>query len=364
MNDYFISSELTSRSKNIFGNRRVNFISDFIEKFEVEVSNLNSDFNIFSKINPPMLIGLNRRVSNKRVEHNPNVVDSFDGAEINFFEDNDSREFDSFDIALHDCKVMILNEFKRVKKYENAQVNVLKNSIITSSFTYVDDYTEIFTTQDKIESKFSEIKTRKGDILEVLNNVEIKDASLNSMSSSFFEKLEDLYDRAYSKSDDVDNKYTIEYLLNIAQVERIYNLVKIIDKHKSTLDEKKIKIDLFVDVVNSFFMQTDKKLIINSIGNVYISIKDSEHKVEIDELSSGEKQLVIIIANMVFSRKANLIAIIIDEPEISLHIKWQDMFISALKKINRDIQIILATHSPDIIGEYDDCCTPIQRWCK
>ncbi|WP_368853758.1 AAA family ATPase [Vibrio parahaemolyticus] len=53
-----------------------------------------------------------------------------------------------------------------------------------------------------------------------------------------------------------------------------------------------------------------------------------------------------------------------DEPEISLHIKWQDMFISALREINSDIQLILATHSPDIIGEYDDYCTSIEKWEK
>ncbi|WP_101903945.1 AAA family ATPase [Vibrio azureus] len=103
-------------------------------------------------------------------------------------------------------------------------------------------------------------------------------------------------------------------------------------------------------------------MVINSIGNIYASIKNSSHKVEIDELSSGEKQLVIIIANMVFSRKNDINSIIIDEPEISLHIKWQDMFISALREINSNIQLILATHSPDIIGEYDDYCTPIERW--
>ncbi|MBF4382210.1 hypothetical protein EAY01_24795, partial [Vibrio anguillarum] len=104
------------------------------------------------------------------------------------------------------------------------------------------------------------------------------------MSSSFFEKLDGLYDKAFAKNKAREEmKFTLEYLLNITQVERIYNLVKIIDKHKSNLDEKRKKIDLFEKVVNYFFDETDKKIVINSIGNIYVSIKNSSHKVEIDE---------------------------------------------------------------------------------
>lgn len=128
------------------------------------------------------------------------------------------------------------------------------------------------------------------------------------------------------------------------------------------LDEKRKKINLFEKTVNSFFSQTDKKIIVNSIGNLTVAIINSSHRVEVEELSSGEKQLIIIIANMIFSKRIDIRNIIIDEPEISLHIKWQDMFISALRSLNTDTQLILATHSPDIIGDYDEFCTPINSW--
>lgn len=357
-----ISIEAINKPKSLFGNRGA-ALTDFVETYEKKILNDDSSFNLFSKINPPLLIGLNRRVPRKRyasLEDN----EIFDHHEYNPFEENEQNEIDSFDVALSDCKKLITSEFKRIKRYESIKINDLRNNIISSSFTYIDKFDDIVGIKSKMASRISEIRGRKNEILEVLNNIDSKDSSLSFMSASFFEKIETLYNKEIvNKSNDPDNlQFTFEYILNITQVERIFSLVKIIDKHKSELDFKRRKLDLFERVVNSFFEQTDKILIINSIGGIHVKIKDSSHKIEIDELSSGEKQLVIIIANMVFSTRYNMSNIIIDEPEISLHIKWQDMFISALREINTDIQMILATHSPDIIGDYDDCCTPIEKW--
>ncbi|GBQ13317.1 hypothetical protein CFR78_14335 [Komagataeibacter rhaeticus] len=43
-----------------------------------------------------------------------------------------------------------------------------------------------------------------------------------------------------------------------------------------------------------------------------------------------------------------------DEPELSLHIDWQENLVPSLKKINPNSQVIFATHSPDIVGAYKD----------
>ncbi|WP_194553965.1 hypothetical protein, partial [Vibrio anguillarum] len=130
-------------------------------------------FNIFSNINAPMLIGLNRRISNKKSDL-LSKNDLFESYDIKLFDENIGREIDSFDVALNDCKRLVNNEFKRIKKYENAQLNTLRNNIITSSFTYIDNYDGIIDSQSMIESRFLEVKERKNEILDVLNNIEIK----------------------------------------------------------------------------------------------------------------------------------------------------------------------------------------------
>ena len=68
-------------------------------------------------------------------------------------------------------------------------------------------------------------------------------------------------------------------------------------------------------------------------------------------LSSGEKQLLILLTQTLLQEKQPFI-FIADEPELSLHIEWQRNIIGAINQINPNAQIIVATHSPEIAGQW------------
>ena len=70
---------------------------------------------------------------------------------------------------------------------------------------------------------------------------------------------------------------------------------------------------------------------------------------DINDLSSGEKQLFLRTLSIKMLEPNNSI-ILIDEPELSLHPKWQQRIIEVYKKIGENNQIIVATHSPHILG--------------
>lgn len=70
---------------------------------------------------------------------------------------------------------------------------------------------------------------------------------------------------------------------------------------------------------------------------------------DINDLSSGEKQLFLRTLSIKMLEPKNSI-ILIDEPELSLHPKWQQRIIEVYKKIGENNQIIVATHSPHILG--------------
>ena len=70
---------------------------------------------------------------------------------------------------------------------------------------------------------------------------------------------------------------------------------------------------------------------------------------DINYLSSGEKQLFLRTLSIKMLEPKNSI-ILIDEPELSLHPKWQQRIIEVYKKIGENNQIIVATHSPHILG--------------
>ena len=75
----------------------------------------------------------------------------------------------------------------------------------------------------------------------------------------------------------------------------------------------------------------------------------SGKKFGINELSSGEKQLFLRTLAIKMLNPENSI-ILIDEPELSLHPKWQQRIVDVYRKIGKNNQIIIATHSPHILG--------------
>jgi predicted ATPase len=74
----------------------------------------------------------------------------------------------------------------------------------------------------------------------------------------------------------------------------------------------------------------------------------------IKTLSSGERQILIAITYLCFLTKSSGI-FVIDEPELSLHLAWQQQLVEGLKAVKpAGCQIILATHTPEIVGRAPD----------
>lgn len=71
------------------------------------------------------------------------------------------------------------------------------------------------------------------------------------------------------------------------------------------------------------------------------------------QLSSGEKQLLILLMETLLQEEKPAV-LIADEPELSLHVLWQERLVDSLRTLNPSVQIIAATHSPDIVGRLAD----------
>jgi predicted ATP-binding protein involved in virulence len=77
--------------------------------------------------------------------------------------------------------------------------------------------------------------------------------------------------------------------------------------------------------------------------------------VPLDRLSSGEQHQLILIFDLLFEVTGNSL-ILIDEPELSLHVAWQKAFIDSLSRMIalNAFDVILATHSPAIVAKHFD----------
>ena len=116
----------------------------------------------------------------------------------------------------------------------------------------------------------------------------------------------------------------------------------------------------FQDMIDHLFADTGKKVMrrcnelrfeqqLDTLGLYYgegegLTIQElSPYK-----LSSGEKQILIILLT-VLVQNCRPSVLLMDEPEISLHIDWQQQLIALIRELNPNVQVILTTHSPALI---------------
>lgn len=147
------------------------------------------------------------------------------------------------------------------------------------------------------------------------------------------------------------NELTTRDFAAMYNVWKTHSLVQ----HYKTVEERRSEIfapqQLFLDTINYMFAGR-KVVTISSSNELVVSTQNGRH-IQLDELSSGEKQLLIILGEALLQEKA-AITYIADEPELSLHVSWQEQLTDAIKRLNPNAQILFATHSPDIVGAYSN----------
>jgi predicted ATPase len=73
--------------------------------------------------------------------------------------------------------------------------------------------------------------------------------------------------------------------------------------------------------------------------------------IPLESLSSGEKQLLQLLLEFL---AAGQNPVLIDEPELSLHVDWQNELVSCMRTVNEKAQLIMATHSPEVMANLRD----------
>jgi predicted ATPase len=108
------------------------------------------------------------------------------------------------------------------------------------------------------------------------------------------------------------------------------------------LSAPKIK---FQDHMDELFGETCKKIIRSK--NEIMFEQDGDVLCPY-QLSSGEKQILVILLTVLVQDNDSGV-LFMDEPEISLHVEWQEKLIRLIRELNPNVQIILTTHSPAVI---------------
>ena len=112
----------------------------------------------------------------------------------------------------------------------------------------------------------------------------------------------------------------------------------------------------FQNLVDELFSETGKKIIRKSNEILFEQDGDTLYPYQ---LSSGEKQLLVILLTVLVQDNRRGV-LFMDEPEVSLHVEWQQRLIGLIRELNPNVQIVLTTHSPAMIMDgWEDAVTEV-----
>lgn len=203
-----------------------------------------------------------------------------------------------------------------VKKFQEARISVPEEKIREHFVTWK-------KLNDGVKGAFQEMDNAR-QLLELKNTETAKknhQDSVNAFNASYFSliAMTNFNDRFLSITEDVESMQTEKLELT-----------------KSFRDYEK--------EINSYLAP---RKIFNITEDGMFKVKSKNRKIELSDLSSGEKHIVTILGKAALSRKDGAV-FIADEPELSLHLDWQRMILPSIIKLSPKSQIIVATHSPAI----------------
>jgi len=264
---------------------------------------------------------LNRRNSESRRTHRKRSKDALSFDNNHVFLKN---------IEMNNIEDLLLEIYIEAR---NIATERIQNALFdTLSFIFDNSDNNNSNTTLKIEEDFmNSLIDNKTRIIEALD----ENYDNNKFKIQMIKILNDI-----KTKDDILEKVDNKILYDL-----IKNMMSELEVEKSLLNS----INIFIEQYNNF-LGGNKKLIITA-KEIKINIDNVNHSISV--LSSGERHIFTFLALIIIEgRKRNFI--FIDEPEISLNIKWQRVLMSLIEELAPNTQIIVASHSPILAKKMPD----------
>ncbi|MCB0747148.1 MAG: ATP-binding protein, partial [Ignavibacteriae bacterium] len=298
------------------------------------------------KLSTPIYLGLDRKLINlpgnsKYVRYNYSRVLS---AEL---------RSDPINRSLAEVQDLVFNHYRTILPKQHELNKKFKDEIFMKFFDVIDDKDLIIKS-----GKIQELTSKKKMIFDAVKELEI--TGLEKKVEKFFSEIEKSDKElnklfAANKSDSVDERTSAlvaKLVINTAQIKRFDWIVSANEEHQNRISALYEPTNKFKKIISNFFTDGGKELVIDEAGFLKIELPKSKSR-NLFELSSGEKQILIMIAHLIFYDLQEEIVsgiFIIDEPELSLHLAWQQIFVDSVIQASPNTQFIVATHSPSIIA--------------
>lgn len=255
------------------------------------------------------------------------------------------RSLESVDLRLED----LLEDLSRYHSVLNAQLSERYGEFerqVLSVILYSKEHDQVNSILKAVPTSLP-TEAEKDQLRRAFDDAGLLDEQMENIINVHFAAAEEAVKRI---RDSQDPGLELEDILVLPLISRTKDMVK----YARELEEDREKIfaplRLYEETVNSFL--EDKTIKVDENGHLKIKLS-SNSELNWRSLSSGEKQILILLTQALL-RLNDPVVYIADEPELSLHVTWQVELLKSLVTIGGQKQVIVATHSPDIVGEFQD----------
>ena len=190
-------------------------------------------------------------------------------------------------------------------------------------------------------------KAEKVQLLGAFEAAGLLNEEMQSRIDEHFTTAEEVVQRI--KSENPDDLKPGDSLV-VPLIRRTQAMVEYAGKFEEDREEIFASLRLYEKTVNSFL--NDKSIQVDESGRLKIKLSPSAD-LNLRLLSSGEKQILILLTEALLTVDKPIVYIA-DEPELSLHISWQEQLLESLMTFGGQMQVIVATHSPEIVGKFQN----------
>lgn len=355
-----------NQSKHIYEEHRVNYDGIELPTKKIERSDYerleyffqkSEVYSLIKELPTPVIVGLNRLLTDADEDESQPIFHTtvHHSMSLSLINQNDD-----ITEALKNVRDLIYDHIRENARKQSSLADEFKNQVFDEMLTpprdsdlshsRTNDYHKVTELKELLNDKIvvKETKQLTNKIKEYLSEYQ---SVIDAFKKIDFEKM-----MSGASKDQIILRKMLAFN---AQFDKIYRVGQIAINNMKQIENLHAPINRFERSVNMFFKEGNKEIKVGGSGDLYIINRNlgAETRQNIFDLSSGEKQIIILMAYLSF--KASSKIFIVDEPEVSLHVSWQEKFVDALMEASPNNQFVLATHAPSIIAK-----SVRRTWCE
>jgi energy-coupling factor transporter ATP-binding protein EcfA2 len=329
----------------------------------------NDVFVGIRKIATPMFLGLERRLfqEDRFMESNSELARRRDIlVRRQFFEEIETLSGVT-GAGLADVLILVRDTMSEIRAKQEKLDRDLRERLLMSAVRFTP--TEFDTFQPPSMDVINRYRSRREELREAAKLLRLPLDDMQVSLDTFFRKMDELGSKLVGKNSKKNNNdgktaqdanSLMTWLINKNQVDRILENFKQFETYATDRESLHSTIDRLLELLNKFLVQTGKCVEITDSDRLIVRRSDGKAQSPA-ALSSGERQLCIMLGHLSLNPLLSGSGVfIVDEPELSLHLSWQEIFVDSVRAANSDVQLIFATHSPAIILDKESNCRSLQ----